>query len=238
MLQQFKLDWKLHKKSFFGMQAALPGAFLLGFLLVLLIMLTDEDPGSWFCMGTLIAGIALCFVTLIAYAFGYYQEFQLALSMGRTRMAFLGAYALRLVLHFALGYVIVLGLYRLELTVYPILFPQYANELEFTFLTNWKVIVPLFAGLILLSLFIGSLYGRYGKKGMIFFYVLWLFCCFILPRMVDADPNSTNALDMAANWTLAAILAVPVSVWITFGIVLAAFMLAVIVHFARTQMVK
>ena len=51
MLRQFKLDWKLYKKSFFGMQAALPGAFLLGVLLVILIMLTDEDPGSWFCMG-------------------------------------------------------------------------------------------------------------------------------------------------------------------------------------------
>ena len=238
MLRQFKLDWKLHRKSFFGMQAALPGAFLLGVLLVILIMLTDEDPGSWFCMGTLIAGIALCFITLIAYAFGYYQEFQLALSMGRTRMAFLGAYALRLILHFALGYVIVLALYRVEIALYTLMFPQYGNEVSFGFLYNWKVFLPLFLGLTVISLFIGSLYGRYGKKGMIVFYVIWLFCCFVLPRMADADPNSTNALDMAANWTLAMIVAVPVSVWITFGAAVAVVMLAVIIHFARTQMVK
>ena len=238
MLQQFKLDWKLYHKSFFGLQAALPGAFLLGFLMVLIIMFTDEDPGSWFCMGTLIAGIALCFITLIAYAFSYYQEFQLALSMGRTRMAFLGAYTLRLILHFVLGYAIVLGLYQIELAVYPVLFPQYDNEIAFTFLTNWKVILPVLIGLVLLSLFIGSLYGRYGKKGMIIFYILWLFCCFILPRMVDADPTSTGALDVAALWTLRMIMAVPVTVWLTFGTVLAAVMLAVIIRFAQTQMVK
>ena len=238
MLQQFKLDWKLHRKSFFGMQLALPGAFLLGFLMVLLIMFTDDDPGSWFCMGTLIAGIALCFITLIAYAFSYHQEFQLALSMGRTRMAFLGAYTLRLILHFVLGYAIVLGLYHIELAVYPIVFPQYDNEIAFTFLTNWKVILPVLIGLVLLSLFIGSLYGRYGKKGMIVFYILWLFCCFILPRMVDADPNSTGALDVAALWTLNMIIAVPVTIWLTFGLILAAVMTAVIIRFAQTQMVK
>ena len=157
MLQQFKLDWKLYRKSFFSLQLALPGAFLLGFILVIIIMFTDEDPGSWFCMGTLIAGIALCFISLIAYAFSYYQEFQLALSMGRTRMAFLGAYTLRLLLHFALGYAIILGLYQIELAVYPVLFPQYDNEVAFTFLTNWKVVVPLplsfmiFAGTSVLS---------------------------------------------------------------------------------------
>lgn len=238
MLQQFKLDWKLHRKSFFGMQLALPGAFLLGFLMVLLIMFTDDDPGSWFCMGTLIACVALCFITLIAYAFSYHQEFQLALSMGRTRMAFLGAYTLRLILHFVLGYAIVLGLYHIELAVYPIVFPQYDNEIAFTFLTNWKVILPVLIGLVLLSLFIGSLYGRYGKKGMIVFYILWLFCCFILPRMVDADPNSTGALDVAALWTLNMIIAVPVTVWLILGLILAAVMTAVIIRFAQTQMVK
>ena len=238
MLQQFKLDWRLHKKSFFGVQAILLGAFVFGVLLVLLIMNVDDDPGSWFCMGTLLAGVVLCFVSIIAYGFSYFQEFQLALSMGRGRLAFVGAYALRLALHLLIGYVILLGLYQIELTIYPVLFPQYSNEIEFTFLTNWRVFLPVLLGVFLLTLFIGSLYGRYGKKGMIFFYILWIFCCFILPRMVDADPTSTGALDMAALWTLRMIVAVPVTVWLVFGLVLAAVMLAVIIHFAKTQMVK
>jgi len=238
MLQQFKLDWKLHQKSFLGMLAILLGAFVLGFLMVLLIMHTDDDPGTWFCMGTLIAGIVLCFASVVTYGFGYFQEFQLALSMGRGRSAFLGAYALRLLLHLLIGYAIVLGIYQIELAIYPALFPQYSNEIAFDFLYNWRVILPVLLGVLLLTLFIGSLYGRYGKKGMIFFYILWIFCCFILPRMVDADPTSTGALDVAALWTLRMIVAVPVTVWLTFGTVLTAVMLAVIIRFAQTQMVK
>lgn len=238
MLQQFILDWKLHKKSFFGMQLALLGAFALGFVMVLAIMNFDEDPGSWFCMGTLLAAIALCFTSILAYGFGYFQEFQLALSMGRGRMAFLGAYVIRLLLHFLLGYAIVLGLYQTELAIYPVLFPQYDNEIAFSFLYHWKVFVPVLIGVVLVTLFLGSLYGRYGKKGMIVFYVLWIFCCFILPRMVDAEPTSTGALDVAAYWTLSMILAVPVTVWLVFGIALAVCMIAVTIRFAQTQAVK
>lgn len=238
MLQQFILDWKLNKKSFFAMLAVLPCIFLFGFVMVLLIMTQDEDPGSWFCMGTMLAAVALCFLSLLTYAISYFQQMQLALSMGRRRKDFLAAYALRMVLFLVVGYAVVLALYQMEIALYSSFFPQFGNEAAFTFLTDWRVIVPIFAGLLLLSLFFGALYGRYGKKSLVVFYVLWMFGCFVLPRMFEAEVTDTGLLDVVAYRTLTLVLAVPVQMWLTLGIVLAAAMLAAILRFNQTQMVK
>ena len=237
MLQQFIKDWKLHKSSFFTMLAAQIGFFLLGILLVIMVMNFDDDPGSWFCMGTMVACIVLVVICGFFYGFSYSQEFQLALSMGCTRMAFLGAFTLRLLLQILSGYVLILGMHQIELSLYPRLFPQYPNEILFTFLTDWRIIVPVMVGMTILSLFIGSLYGRYGKKGTIFFYVLWIFCCFILPRIFHAEPG-TGVLDQTAWGIRTVVLAVPVTVWIVFGIVLAVGMVITIIRFAKVQMVR
>ena len=152
MLKQFAMDWKLNRSSFFVLLAIQLGAFLFGAVLVFAIMKLDSDPGAWFCMGTLMAAIALIAVTLLCYGFGYAQEFNVALSMGRTRAAFMGAYALRTVLQLLAGYVLLLGLYRLELAVYPLLFAPYGNEVAFTFLTDWRYLLPIFVGLVIVSL--------------------------------------------------------------------------------------
>ena len=238
MLKQFTTDWKLNWKSFLGMLAGQLGAFLFGLIMVCIIMNVDEDPGAWFCMGTLMSCIALLFITLFCYGFGYAQEFNVALSMGCTRTAFMGAYALRTALQLLAGYGLLLLLYRLELALYPLLFPPYGNEVVFSFLTDWRWIVPILLGLVVLTLFIGSLYGRYGKKGLWFFYILWIVSCFLLPRMVDADPQDTGALNMAALGLLSLFQAIPVTVWLTFAAVLAVGMLATVVRFGRTQMVR
>ena len=238
MLKQFITDWRLNRNSFFGLLAVQLGVFLCGVILVSVIMNVDEDPGAWFCMGTLLGFIALVIIILFCYGFGYAQEFSVALSMGCTRTAFMGAYALRTVLQLLAGYGLLLLLYRLELAVYPLLFAPYGNELRFSFLTDWRWIVPIFAGLVVLALFIGSLYGRYGKKGLWFFYILWIFCCLILPRMVDVDPESTGALDVAALGLLGLFRAIPVAVWLTFAAILAAGMIAAIVRLGKMQTVR
>lgn len=237
MLRQFIKDWKLHRSSYFIMLAAQAGSFLLGILFVLMIMHFDDEPGSWFCMGTMIACLVLVVICVFFYGFSYGQEFQLALSMGCTRMAFLGAFALRLLVQLLSGYILILLFHQIELALYARLFPQYANEVLFTFLTDWRILVPVVLGMTVLSLFIGSLYGRYGKKGMIFFYVLWIFCCFVLPRVFHTEQGS-GILDQTAWGIRVVALAVPVTVWIGFGALLAVGMVITIIRFAKIQMVR
>lgn len=237
MLQQFSKDIRLHKSGFLALLGFLVGAFLFGMILVAIIMATDDDPGSWFCMGTLMACLVLVAAGLFMTAFGYPQEFMLALSMGRTRKAFMASYYLRLLLQLAAGWLLVLLLHQIELQSYTLMYFRFQNEIFFSFLTNWKVLLPIFILLPILSMFLGALYGKYGKKGMFFFYVLWMFCCFVLPRMFHEEP-SEGVLDQMAFGLMRTIQVVPVGVWIGFGAVLAVGMVCATIKFGTEQMVK
>lgn len=237
MLQQLALDLRLHKNDMLLSLLTILGGFLFGAILLCIVMRLDSDPVGWFCMGTIMALIMCAALTLFAGAFSYHSEFQLALSMGRTRTAFMGAYVLRLLLRLAVSYALVLLLYQAELALYPIFFPAYENEVQFTFLTNWKLILPCALGLLILTMFIGAVYGRWGKKSMWIFWVIWLFCCFILPRLFDEEPGD-GVLDQAAMGVRNAFTVVPLNAWIAFGYILAACMVSATVILGRKQMVR
>lgn len=237
MLQQFKIDLKLHKGNFLVILLGELGGFLLGFLMVNLIMRLDEEPGDWFCLGALMALLVGVMCVLLMGGLGYSNEFQLALAMGRTRKAFMGAYALRLLLQILLGYIVVLAFYGLELAVNPLLYPGYENEVAFSFLTNWKILLPCGLGILILAMFIGAVYGRYGKKGWWAFYFIWLFCCFVLPRLFN-DELGDSLLDRTALGVQAVFAAVPLTAWLILAILLMAGMAVTTVTLGKRQMVK
>ena len=237
MLQQFSKDLRLHKNSMLGQLLGLVGAFVFGVILVAIIMFTDDDPGSWFCMGTLIACLVLVAAVLFTSAFSYPQEFMLALSMGRTRKEFLVSYYLRSLVNLLTGWLMILLLHQIELRSYTLIYYRYANEIFFSFLTDWRVLTPIFLLLPVLSMFLGALYGKYGKKGLFAFYVLWIFCCFVLPRMFHDEP-SEGVLDQMAVGLLRTIQVVPAGVWIGFGAVTLAVMAGMTIKFGMEQMVK
>lgn len=109
-------------------------------------MRTDKEADSWFCLGTMMALVATTILVLFIGGFGYSGEFQLAIAMGRTRGAFMGSYALRLLLQIGVSYLLALALYRVELAVYPLFFPAAGNETPFQFLTDTRILIP--AGLL------------------------------------------------------------------------------------------
>lgn len=237
MLQQFSKDLRLHKNSMLGQLLGLVGAFVFGVILVAIIMFTDDDPGSWFCMGTLIACLVLVAAVLFTSAFSYPQEFMLALSMGRTRKEFMVSYYLRSLVNLLMGWLMILLLHQIELRSYTLIYYRYQNEIFFSFLTDWRVLTPIFLLLPVLSMFLGALYGKYGKKGLFAFYVLWIFCCFVLPRMFHDEP-SEGVLDQMAVGLLRTIQVVPAGVWIGFGAVTLAVMAGMTIKFGMEQMVK
>ena len=238
MLQQFSKDFRLHKNGLFALLGVLVAGFLFGAVLVAIIMHTDDDPGSWFCMGTLMACLVLVAVELFTSAFGYPQEFMLALSMGRTRKEFMLSYYLRMLLQLVLGWLLILLLHQIELRGYTLMYYRYQNEIFFSFLSDWRVLVPVFLLLPVLSMFLGALYGKFGKKGLMGFYFIWLFCCFVVPRMFDHEEPSEGVLDQVAFGLMRAVQVVPVGVWIGFGAVTLVFMAVATVKFGMEQMVK
>ena len=237
MLTQFKMDCRLHKADFLVYLLRELGGFLLGVLLLILIMRTDKEADSWFCLGTMMALVATTILVLFIGGFGYSGEFQLAIAMGRTRGAFMGSYALRLLLQIGVSYLLALALYRVELAVYPLFFPAAGNETPFQFLTDARILIPAGLGLLILAMFLGAVYGRWGRKGMWVFYVFWLFGCFVLPRL-NRDEFGSGILDKAALGVRTLYQAVSPNVWVVLGILTAAAMTAATIVLGKKQMVR
>ena len=224
--------------SFFGNLLLIVLGFLFGEILLFLIMFLEDDPGSWFCMGTVIALVMLLVTTMLFYGVGYTGAFSLALSMNCTRRRFLLDYSGKILAHLVLGYLLVLGLYQLELLVGNAAFPDYPLEAELGFLTDWRVVLAGIAGMLLSALFVGAMFGRFGRKAGLIVYLVWMFCCFVVPKIFTAEPGGEGVFDQAALLTQSALMRMPMAGWITLGAIAAVSMLATVVVMARKQMVR
>ena len=229
MLKQFLLDIKLHKKDFLVPLVMIPACFLLGVGLCCLIMFTEDDPGSWVTFGTFMAWLSLIFFAVMNFA-KYYQEFMLALSMGRTRGAFLFSYALRTLLMLALGYGLVLVLYRVELAVGSKLFAPWPLEMGFEFMTDWRMIAIGLPVMVIVAMFIGSLYSWFGKKVLVVLWVVWMALCLVAPRLTETEESAdavARVLRLVPEWG-----------WIAAGVAALAAMVATVIVLGKKQMVK
>ena len=224
--------------SFFGNLLLIVLGFLFGEILLFLIMFLEDDPGSWFCMGTVIALVMLLVTTVLFYGVGYTGAFSLALSMNCTRRHFLLDYSGKILAHLVLGYLLVLGLYLLELLIGHAAFPDYPLEQELGFLTDWRVVLAGIAGMLLSALFVGAMFGRFGRKAGLIVYLVWMFCCFVVPKIFTAEPGGEGVFDQAALLTQSALLRMPMAGWLTLGAIAAVSMLATVVVMARKQMVR
>lgn len=231
MVTELKRNFSLSWDVFLVSTLSTLGAFLFGMVLALLIIKLGEET-TWFCMGTLLAMFAIMMFTVIVGLTNYSVEFRMCLSMGGTRRGFLVYYALRQVFTLAVDYLLIRLLHIGECGLYGVIFPGLTNEVPFTFLGSlWCL--PVLAGLGLLSMFLGALRAKFGNKGMVAFWFLWLFCCLILPRMFDRDDTST--LGIAAGAVLTAILAVPPAAWAVFLSATAVAMIAAVIYWGMRQ---
>ena len=229
MLNQFLLDIKLHKKDYLLPLIVIPACFLFGFGLCCLVMFTVEDPGTWATFGTFLAWISMFFFAVMNFA-KYQQEFMLALSMGRTRGAFLVSYALRMLLEMIIGYSLVLVLYQLELAVGNKLYAPRPMELGFEFVADWRMIAIVLPASVIVAMFIGELYSWFGKKVLAVLWVIWMVFCLIGPRLMETEGNA----DVVAKF----LQAVPGWGWIVTGVVAALAMVATVIGLGKKQMVK
>ena len=224
--------------SFFGNLLLIVLGFLFGEILLFLIMFLEDDPGTWFCMGTVIALVMLLVTTVLFYGVGYTGAFSLALSMNCPRRQFLLDYSGKILAHLVLGYLLVLGLYLLELLIGHAAFSDYPLEQELGFLTDWRVVLAGIAGMLLSALFVGAMFGRFGRKAGLIVYLVWMFCCFVVPKIFTAEPGGEGVFDQAALLTQSALLRMPMAGWLTLGAIAAVSMLATVVVMARKQMVR
>lgn len=226
MWKQLKTDMKLHGSGILMPLCLTLGSFVLGLGLCALIMFTDAEPGTWFPMGTVVAMVCVgCSAVVLSFALA--QEFTLALSMGRTRKEFLGACALRTALWQGLCWALVLGLYRLEIALGSRWYSEWPLEVEFAFLYDVRFLAAVLPAGTLVTLFLGSLYGYFGKKALAPLWFVWMAACLGLPRLVESKPE-----------LLMALMQVPAAVWVLLALAVAAAMAATVIILGRKQMVR
>jgi len=236
MLKQFLTDLKLHRSGpLIVLAASLVGA-VIGIPLGL--ALRQELPaGSFFCMSTLLSLIIGLIVFFFTGCFSYSLEFRLALSMGRTRKAFMFSYCLRLLLNLLLIWCVAVILYLIEPLLYGAAAPDRFHAYFYAFLYEPGIILPAISALLLVTWFLGALYSNFGRKGLWGFYVVWLFCCFILPRIFDSTPED-GVLDQLAAGLGRGLTALPAAVlWLAGGLILLGLLYGII-RMGRKQPVK
>ena len=230
MFKQLLSTMKLHKQTPLGIVLCEVFAFLLGFGLVCLVLTTDTTTDSHVTLGTIFALAGLVIYFFVG-AFTYVQDFNLAISMGKTRREFLITHVLEQLLCVAAGYALLLLLSLLEGQLYGLMFPWAYSEFSLlSVLLDWRLALGVIPGVVIVMMFLGAMHCRFGKTFAVIAYFVWLACCMSLPHIASLF----EAGHPAVIW----ILRIPAAGWVGIGVAAAALMTAVTVQLSMKQQVR
>lgn len=228
-------DLKLHRDDLLMPLVVIP-VWLCGFVICCVIMSVIDDPGGWATFGSMMAFVMLVVFAGVTFA-KFHQECMLALSMGRTRTEFLLSYALRTFVWLFFGYVLVQALYRVELRLGTMLFRPWPLEVDLGFLMDLRLGLVLIPGVTLLSMFVGTLYSRFGQKMMVPFWITWMAVC-LLPSAIPEEGEHVGWLGRTLLDAGAFFGRLPTAVWIGVGGAAVITMIATVIAVGKKQMVR
>lgn len=205
--------------------------FLFGLILVSIILLADG--GSWIPMGTILALGGLVLFNMVCFM-QYHQQFMLALSMGRTRREFLLFYGICHTLWALIPLLLLPVLELAEKGFYALLFPDAWCEFLFSDFLPWHWLLPAAPFLALVTMFLGSLYSRFGKRFHMVLYIVWMGTCILLPQAV----NHIDRLPLPVARFFDLLFALPPAFWLTLAAAAVIAMVLTTVHLGRKQFVR
>lgn len=170
-VRTLRQSFQVHGRDLFSYAAITAGGGIFGILIVLVILVMDgsgEDYGKLGAMLALMFGVILVFFGGI---FTVQSEFNLAISMGKTRKYFVPARYLELALNVLVMLAVVMLVDWVEGMLYPAIYPQAVCEFSIDLLLhNGGVLIGIVFGAPALILLFGALLMRFSTK---FFWVLW-----------------------------------------------------------------
>ena len=174
MLKRFFKGLKLHAQTPLTLLISTLLLFVVGLGFLCFIMILVEEEDGWIPLGSLLALVSLVIFTVVNYM-NYPREFMLALSLGQTRKEFLLSHVIGRLLWTTLAYGVVLLLTWLECGLCRFLFSQTEEVFALMpILTDGRVILTAIPALVLLEMFCGALYSRFGKPVNVVIYILWM----------------------------------------------------------------
>jgi len=237
MVKQLISSIQMHMKNMLSSFAFFVGFGILGTLIMSIVFWTDETETSWICVGTVIALAVMVFSSILSFL-SYHQEFMLALSMGQTRRAFMITYVLRQILWVIAAYVAILLMNQMEQLYYNVAFAEKEQVFALSFLTDWRFVAPFIPGIAVLSMFLGSIYSRFGRKFGVVIYFVWIGACILLPRFINHWDEYTGPLHEGIGTFAAWIFMIPPVAWTVLALATVLIMAATIIHLGMRQMVR
>lgn len=213
------------------------GIGFLGTLSMSAILWNDRTATSWFCLGALMALVAMVLSLLLNFQ-SYHQKFMLALSMGQTRREFMITYAFWQILRVIAVYISILLVHQLEQMYYRAAFSEKDQAFALSFLTDWRFVVAVIPALALLTMFLGSMYSRFGQKLVVVIYFFWIGFSMLVQSLVNHREIYTDSLQEGSGTFIAWILMMPTAVWIVFGLVVVLVMAITVIRIGMKQMVR
>ncbi len=237
MLHQFRNELRLRRREFLLFLAIAFSFYLLGICIITALAFSDGSLDDFACLGTAMAGFLYLFMSVFVRSMYYAGQFQMSLSMGRTRKEIMFLTFARYFLENLLAYILFLAAYGLEHWICTQFLGQNSPDL-IPWIIGWILPALVLLGAPLLSMLIGTLYGRYGKKAVWIMYFLWLFLVMFTPRLSSATSQSTQLIDRLAYRLMQFLQALPhILLPVGIAVILAGFV-CIIWKLGQKAMVK
>ena len=182
MIDNFLIQCKTRRAEVMEFLAVALGGYVLGIIVMMVIRANTMEENECVTLGVLIAAIMLGFVHLFGIG-----EFNMALSMGATRKAYVGSYALFNMAELA-GLELLLFVFgKIEFAIMGVIYPQCDVILDLTQYFQWKYLLAVIIGMTIVELFAGAVILRFGMKALWGIWAVWMFIMLVPVKLSENE---------------------------------------------------
>lgn len=171
------------------------GAGIVGIIIVMIVMAVIGTGEDYVTGGAILAIVIGNLLIVFGGVFSLQPDYNLAISLGKTRKYYVPAKYFLLVVQSLLCAVIAQIIGYIEDMIYPILYPNVGCEFSVSALFKSPAAIAGFVLLIpMVVMLFGALYMKFGMKFFWVFWTLWMFFCTGFPNMITAQKEDPDTL--------------------------------------------
>ena len=187
MTGNFLIQCKTRKMEVLQFLAVAFGSYVFGIIVMMIIRANTMEENECVTLGMLIAMAALVFVHFFGIIFSFVGEFNMAISMGATRRAYVGSYALFNMAELAGLELLRFVLGKIESALMSVIYPQCEVILDLTQYFQWKYLLAVIVGMTIVELFLGAVTLRFGMKAFWAIWAIWMFVTLVPAKLIENE---------------------------------------------------
>ena len=187
MIENFLIQCKTRKMEVLQFLAVAFGSYVFGIIVMMIIRANTMEENECVTLGMLIAMVALVFIHFFGIIFSFVGEFNMAISMGATRKAYVGSYALFNMAELAGLELLLFVLGKIELALMRVIYPQCEIILDVTQYFQWKYLLAVIVGMTVVELFLGAVILRFGMKAFWVVWAIWMFLTLVPAKLSENE---------------------------------------------------